>query len=243
MKYVVILAVAFAVAVGVVPYVWSVRASPPPTPLEREVKTRSEEPPLLPDLVELTTREAVAEEPGLAAESGSPLEIFLAANPGSPLGLLPPDEAARWMPTRENLVVWVTSVDELDDVDVDAIEWTDDLRYLWGVCREQMALYSFVVHYQDREVRRWHDKEQSVSFEAELMSVGRFMDRHIGNDPEVWRLTSLYTNEVSDKIRGEGEHAGDRGDVKSCWDLHAALVRAGAPSFDAMVELLRRNQL
>ena len=239
MKYVVILAVAFAVAAGVV---WNVKASPPPAQLEREVKTRSDEPSLFPDLVEVTTREDVAEESRPTVEPRSPLEIFLAANPGSPLRLLPPDRAAKYMPTRENLVVWIESVDELDEVDVDAIEWTDDLRYLWGACREHMALRSFILDHQERERDRWQNREQSVSLEAELGSVRQFMDRGLGHDAEVWRLLSLYSDEVAAEIRNDGEDAANGDDPASRWDLFSALVDAGAPSFDALVETLRNSR-
>lgn len=242
MKYVVILAVAFAIAVGALSYAWSVKDSPMPPQLEREVKTRSDEPSLLPDLVEVTTREAVAEEPSPTAEPRSPLEIFLAANPGSPLGLLPPEEAAKYLATRENLVAWVESVDELDDIDVDAIEWTDDLQFLWGVCQEHMALRTYILHYQDRERERWQNREQSVSLEAELGSVRQFMDRQLGQDREVWRLISLYSDEVAAEIRNDGENAADGYDPASRWVLFSALSDAGAPLFYASVEILRNSK-
>jgi hypothetical protein len=166
---------------------------------------------------------------------------FLEANHGSPLVLLPMQEAAKYLATRENLAVWVASVDELNDIDLGAIKWTDDLQHLWGICLQEQALYTFVVEHADRERQRWRDREQSVSLEAELHPVRQFMDRNLGNDSEVWRLVSLFSDEVATKIRGEGENADDGDDEESQWDLFRALAQAGSPSFDAVVETLRTN--
>lgn len=81
----------------------------------------------LPD-TELTTARAVVEQepeddPVVVVEPPTPLELFLADNPASPLRLLPPDEAAKYMPTRENLVEWIGTVDEFADVDAETIEY------------------------------------------------------------------------------------------------------------------------
>ncbi len=166
---------------------------------------------------------------------------FLQTNPGSPLALLPMQEAAKYLATRKNLAAWVASVDELDDIDLGSIEWTEDLQRLWGICQQEQALYTFVVEHADRERQRWRDREQSVSLEAELHPVRQFMDQNLGNDSEVWRLVSLFSDEVAAKIRGEGEDAGDGDDEESQWDLFRALAQAGSPSFDAVVETLRAN--
>lgn len=250
MKYVVIFAVAVGVAALVVPYVWSVKDSPMPPQLEREVQTGSDEPSLFPDLVALTAvrGRVTAVESDLPIDieivlpPPTPLQLFLSENPGSPLALLTPEEAAKYVPTRENLVAWVESVDELDDIDLSAVEWTDDLQHLWGLCQQEQALYVFAVQHHDRELRRWRNREQSVSLEAELHPVRQFMDRNLGNDSEVWRLASLFSDEVANKIRGEGENADDGDDEESQWDLLRALAQAGSPSFDAVVETLRRQQ-
>lgn len=176
-----------------------------------------------------------------SAETATAIAVFLEANPGSPLALLPIQEAAKYLATRENLVAWVASVEELGDIDLGAIKWTDDLQHLWGICQQEQALYAFVVQHSDRERRRWLDREQSVSLEAELQPVRQFMDRNLGNDSEVWRLASLFSDEVANKIRGEGENADDGDDEESRWDLFRALAQAGSPSFDAVVETLRTN--
>ena len=195
----------------------------------------------LAELAELAvaTRESVSVEeqnPTVEQPLLSLLEAFLLENPGSPLGLLPPDEAAKWLATRENLIVWVASVPELDDIDVG---WDDDLRYLWGECREHMVLRSFILNHQDRERRRWLNREQSVSLEAELQPVRVFMDRRLGHDFDVWRLISLYSDQVAAEIHNDGEDAANGDDPASRWVLFSALVDAGAPSFDAIVETMR----
>ena len=105
-----------------------------------------------------------------------------------------------------------------------------------------MALRNFILEHQDRERERWQNREQSVSLEAELGPVRAFMDRGLGHDAEVWRLISLYSDEVAVEIFDSGEDAANGDDPASRWDLFSALVDAGAPSFDALVETLRNSK-
>tara|TARA_R110000822_G_scaffold120633_4_gene254154 strand:- start:1392 stop:2144 length:753 start_codon:yes stop_codon:yes gene_type:complete len=170
----------------------------------------------------------------------TPLEAKLALNPESPLGLLPPEEAAKYLPTRENLVAWIESVDALSDIDTAAVEWTDDLAFVWGVCQEELALRTFVVGHADRELARWTDRDPSVALVTELEPCRAFLARHVvGDDVELWSLVSDYSDEVANKIRGEGAEADRTDDEPSRWVLFAALRDAGAPSFEAAVEILK----
>ena len=211
------------------------------TQLQREEKARMDGellPSHLPAAVERETREVVAVEPRPGVELVSPLESFLLARPGSPLLLLPLERAEKYVPTPENLAVWVGSVPEFADIDVATIEWTDDLRHLWGVCRQHQALRAFILEYQERERERWAAREQSVALEAELEPVLGFISVHYGDDAELWQLINAYSGDVIDEIYAEGEHA-DRGDeVESRWDLQRALTLAGSPSFYAVADTI-----
>lgn len=174
-----------------------------------------------------------------AGETATPSESW-APPAGSPFALVTLEDAEAWRATRANLIQWIESVDELDDIDVAAVEWTDDLAFVWGICREELALYSFVVGHSDRERVRWLNREQSVGLEAELAPCRSFMDRHVGNDSKIWSLVSDYSDEVANKIRSEGEDVEDGDQEASKWKLLRVLAEAGSPSFDAVVDLLRK---
>ena len=183
----------------------------------------------------VTRREAQFEpglEPDSVIEPPSDLEVFLAANPGSPLGLLPSERAELYLGTEESLRIWTSSVDELAGRDTSQVDME-----LWQLCREHMALRYFIVGYQGRERARWASHEHSISLETELQPALGFIQAHYGDDAELWRLINAYSTEVVDQIHGEGEYA-NRDDVQSRWDLHSALVHAGEPAFDAVVAII-----
>jgi len=155
--------------------------------------------------------------------------------PGTPAALLPPEERAKYEPTCESLEAWVASVPELEGR---GVEWNEDVRYLWGLCRQHQALRAFTIGHQERELERWRNREQSVPLWAELQPARAFLDRHVGDVEEVWSLVERYDLDVAEQIRGEGDDADRRDDVDSRWELLRALSRAGRPSFDAAVETL-----
>lgn len=244
MRYVVLPVMLLVVIVGVIEWAAESTSKVVPASLQLEEGARMPADDLPLAELAVATRESVWVEelnPTVEQPLLSLLEAFLLENPGSPLGLLPPDEAAKYLATRENLIVWVASVDELDDIDLDAVEWTDDLQHLWGICRQEQALYSFVLRHSAREFARWSGREQSISLEAELQSVRQFMDRNLGNDSEIWSLVSDYSDEVANKLRGEGAKAKDTDYEPSMWKLYSSLVNAGAPSFGAVIDTLRTN--
>ena len=200
------------------------------------------------DELEHIRREALLVEQIQAVEIDK-LAVFLEENPGSPLALLPIEEAAGWFATRENLVRYLKeshsaavefydNFNELDSEWTNDIEYTEELAEMWGICREQQALYNFVTDHDERELQRWRNSEQSVPLWAELTSARPFMDRNLGDAPEVWRLIYLFDKEVADKIRSEGENADGGDDEGSMWDLFGELCNAGAPSFDAVWSIL-----
>ena len=184
------------------------------------------------------TREVVALEPSPAVEPRSSLEIFLAANPGSPLSLLPPDEAAKYVPSRENFVAWNSTVTAYQDVDFEAVEYDEELAHIWKLCKEHQALRAFCVKYQDRERERWAASLPSIALENELQPALSFIRAQFGDDAEVWSAINAHSHDVIEQIRGEGGAAAVRDDVGSRWALIRALSAAGRPSFDAVGEIL-----
>lgn len=171
-------------------------------------------------------------------EPSTPLQLFLDENPTSPLQLLPPDEAAKYLSTRENLVEWIGTVDAFADVDVLAVEYGGELSYLWKLCKEHQALRAFCIKYQTRERERWSDGQVSVALEDELQPALGFIRAQFGDDVDVWSAIDAYSRDVIGQIYGEGDAAAMRSDVKSRWDLLRAFSDAGRPSFDAVGQIL-----
>jgi len=253
MKYVVIFVVAVGVLFGVLNY-----AIGPATPLtqlqlDEEARMRGEltrplgEDAGLPD-TELTAARTVVEreeqaspEVVIVEEPLTPLQLFLDANPDSPLALLDPEEAAKYMPTRENLVEWVESVDAFEDVNAEAVAYDEDTAYLWKLCKEHQALRKFCTDYQTRERARWTDGQGSVALETELQPALGFIRAQFGDDVDVWGAIGAYSEDAIMQIYGEGEEVERRDDEESRWDLVRVLSDAGRPSFDAVGELVRKE--
>ena len=171
-----------------------------------------------------------------------PLAAFLLENPDSPLALLEPDEAAKWLPTRENLIGWYESMSPAPPVaflNLPDVDYNEDLAHLWKLCREHQALRSFCIGYQDRELDRWAAGLPSVPLEEELRPTLGFMQEQYGFDEELWSLINAYSVEAVQQIRGEGERAARQTDSESKWELHEALCEASWPSSDAVFVILR----
>jgi hypothetical protein len=246
MKYVVIVSLVVVALLGLVE--WMVPPSQPLTDLQREEDARMAGELTRPDLppndslqraTQRVPQGAPPQEPTPAVEEvPSPLETFLTDNPSSPIGLLSPEEAEKYVPTRENLIAWVSTVEEFKSVDPDAIEYDEELSYLWKICKEHQALRAFSVAYQDRERERWANGLNSVALEDELQPALSFIGAQCGNDADVWSALNAYSTEVIHQIYGEGELAEKRTDVESRWDLVRAFSAAGSPSFDAVAAIL-----
>lgn len=160
--------------------------------------------------------------------------------PGSPLALLPLQEACKYRATRENLLAWIADVDELGDIDPESVEYSSELAYLWGICKEQQALNAYVDGYFARELGRWTVREEHVALSDELWSVGAFIERNL-NTENVSLMVGLYSVDVLDQIHGDGFDAG-KYENRGAWSaLRETLLRAGSPSFDAVVTILREK--
>lgn len=142
------------------------------------------------------------------------------SDPGSPLALLPLEAAERYLPTPENLQIWIDGIDELSDVGTP--EWTPELRDAWGICCEHFALRTFVLTYEDREAERAAAGKPSVSLEAELRDISVFEAQHVGD-------MGNALNDYSLGVKG-GRDA-----------LLLALIEAGKPAFLAVAEILREG--
>lgn len=162
-------------------------------------------------------------------------------DPGSPLALLPLEEALRWRATKENLVSWFGTVPGFEDVRWDDVGYDAELATPWTICREQQALKAFVGGYLDRQLERWEQRLDPLSLTEELGPVrSGFMEKYT-NSQDVWDALDALSVDALEHVHSEGYRATQRGSVESRWDLHAALREAGRPSWDAVVEILLRE--
>lgn len=187
------------------------------------------------------TREVVALEPSAAVESHSPLERFLLVNPGSPLSLLPVDEATKYLPTRENFIAWNLTVDEYDAYDLEALPYTGELAYSWKLCKEHQALRAFCLDYEDREFERWLAGEASVALEDELQPVAGYIATQLEDGAEVWDAINVYSSDAIEHIRAWGEETDSRSRPPSWSKLFRVLSENGTAPWYAVRDVILKG--
>ena len=187
------------------------------------------------------TRVPVAVQPTVPPEPLSPLETFLAANPDSPLKLLAADEAAKYLATRENFVAWNSTVDEYAHIDLEAIDYNEELAYLWQLCKEHQALRTFCMGYLSRELERWRAGASSVALEDELQPALSFIGAQFGDDAAVWDAVNAFSSDAIEQIRGEGEETDRLTNPRSRGRLNQSLVENGAAPFYAVRDVILKG--
>lgn len=156
----------------------------------------------------------------------------------SPFDLLPVDEATKYGATRENLREWFEPLAQ--GVDWDAVEYDADLAGLWQDCRDSQAFRAFCVGYLDREIERWKQRESSVELWDEITPAAQWSRAQGLMTTEVTSALDAYERDVLDLIHSEGFDAEQSDDPESRWDLLRALGDASSPSWEAVLETLKR---
>lgn len=157
------------------------------------------------------------------ADPAAPAELQPPEAPASPAQLHPAEVAAFYEPTKENFDKWVA---EMQRADVADLLWkAPGMQDAWQKIQECRAISTFVVEYEDRELERWRNHQNSIPLEQDL---GVFMPWLLEKSPDPAALRTLmdeYSRAAIRRIWTIGEDVEVTDDSTPRWALNEGIFK------------------